>query len=174
MGLTVAHRALVAYERPDGRYDVHTSRCGGFDCRLAGAITSLDPYAGGAIDPVPRVVARPFADVLTMVDLARHEALYRVTREYTVQPYLSLWFGFGHYLGQVDPEQRPEGCLLSVTGAEDATQLRQWFQTVKTALADAVLAGSLEETEAIAVLADIVDERAVDREVLSPYSASNG
>lgn len=171
----MAHRALVAYERPDDRYDVHRSRVGGLDCRLSRAITAVDPYAGRVVDPVPSVVARRFSAVRTMVDVARHDAFYRVRSDYTVQTYLPLWLGFDHYVGRVDPDDRPDGLLVAVTGPADAVALREWFRTTKDALADAVVAGHLDPVAARSVLEGTVERRVTGREVLDvgPPPATN-
>jgi hypothetical protein len=171
----VAHRALVAYERPDGRYDVHSSRWGGLDCRLAETISAVDPYAGETVDPAPRVVARPFADVLTMIDPARHEALYRVSSEYVVDTYLPLWYELGHYLGgsvfdHESARQRPEGIVVAVDSPADADAFREWFQAAKDTVAEAVLGGYLSRADARAVLADAVRQRGAGRELFDPWS----
>jgi len=42
----MAHRALVAYERPDGRYNLHYSHEGAYELRLATDITSETPFGG--------------------------------------------------------------------------------------------------------------------------------
>ncbi|MFB6188296.1 MAG: DUF6735 family protein [Halapricum sp.] len=164
----MAHRALVAYERPDGRYDVHTSRWGGLDCRLARTITGRDPYASGDVDPVPRVVARPFDEVLTMVDLARHEAVYRVSAEYEIETYLPLWFGLAYYVGGVDLDDRPDGVLVAVENAADAADLREWFLAAKDTVAEAVTGGYLDLPTAQSVLADALSQRVEGRTVLEP------
>lgn len=171
----MAHRALVAYERPGGRYDVHTSRWGGLDCRLADRISPADPYAGETVDPVPRNVARPFPDVLTMVDPIRNEALYRVSSAYVVDTYLPLWFGLGHYLGEsvLDAEprdRRPDGLIVAVDSSADAEAFREWFRAAKDTVAEAVLGGYLSRADAQAVLADAVRQRSADREIFEPWS----
>jgi len=171
----VAHRALVAYERPDGRYDIHASRWGGLDCRLADAISPVDPYAGDAVDPVPRVIARPFGDMLTMADPARHEALYRVSAEYVVDTYLPLWFGLAHYLGESllgggPGDRQSDGLVVAVDSPADAEAFREWFQAAKDTVAEAVVGGYLSRADAQAVLADAVSQRGTGREVFAPWS----
>lgn len=168
----MAHRALVAYERPAGRYDVHTTRWGGLDCRLAESITPSEPYASGAVDPVPNVVARPFPDVLSMVDVARHEAIYRVSADYAVDTYLALWFGLDHYLGWPTLESPPEGLLVAVDTPAEASSLRAWFRAAKDTVAEAVRGGYLDSATARSVLADAVRQRAAGRQVLDPRRAT--
>lgn len=163
----MAHRALVAYERPDGRYDVHTARWGGYEW-LAPRITPTDPYADGAVDPEPRVVARPFESVRTMLDFARHEALYLIDRAYTVESYVPLWLDMDHYLGPAagdsrgdddGPDGDPEGLLVAVDSATEAARLRRWLRAAKATLAEAVAADCLTPEAAGEVL-----ERAARRQ----------
>jgi hypothetical protein len=169
----VAHRALVAYERAEGRYDVHTSRWGGLDCRLSRAITPTDPYANGSVDPVPRVVSRSFEDVLTMVDLARHEAVYRVGVEYDITTYLPLWFGLDHYLGATQwSEAEREGLLVAVEDAEEAADFRAWLRAAKAALAEAVSTSALELSETREVLEKAVRRRAMPQTERTSISAT--
>lgn len=170
----MAHRALVAYERVPDRYDAHTARWGGLHCRLATAIAPDDPFADGAVDPEPRVRARPFESVVTMVDLARHEALYRVDASFAVDTYLPLWFGLDHYLpGPVDIDAEPPGLLVAVESPEDARSLREWLRAAKGTLAEAVDAGALDRVAAQTVLARAARRRASDREVLDPTGVSD-
>jgi len=42
----MAHRALVAYERPDGRYNLHYSHEGAYNLQLATGITPETPFGG--------------------------------------------------------------------------------------------------------------------------------
>lgn len=169
----MAHRALVAYERADGRYDVHASRSGGLHCRLSTAISPADPFASGEVEADPRVRDRPFESVLTMVDVARHEALYLVGADWTVETYLVLWFGLAHYLGQSasiesDGDGAPPGLLVAVESPAAAADLRQWLQAAKATVAEAVAGGYLDAEDAKAVLDRAARRRAGDRAVLAP------
>lgn len=164
----MAHRALVAYERADGRFDVHVSRWGGQDCRLAASITPTEPFAGGGVDPEPRVVARPWESVRTMVDLSVHEMLYRVGTDYTVRTYLPLWFGLAHYLGESPTADAPEGLFVAVDSTGEAADLRRWLRAAKATLAEAVTGGYLTAEEAIDVLDRAARRRAGEREVIDP------
>jgi len=47
----MAHRALVAYERPDGRYNMHYSHEGAYELRLATDITAETPFGGTVLIP---------------------------------------------------------------------------------------------------------------------------
>lgn len=59
----VGERALVAYERPNGRYDVHYSHWGAHQWQLASAITPARPYGGSGVakgtHESPEDTARP-------------------------------------------------------------------------------------------------------------------
>jgi hypothetical protein len=174
----VAHRALVAYERPDGRYDVHTARWGGFEW-LVSRITAADPYADGAVDATPRVVARPFGSVRTMLDFAHHETLYRVDTGYAVEAYLPLWLDMSHYLGappEVDTD--PEGLLVAVDSATEAARIRRWLRAAKGTLAEAVAADCLDAAAAHDVLVRAtrrrVGERALDAPECGSASSDSG
>jgi len=46
----MGHRALVAYERADGRYDLHYAHWGGTDLRLVRALTPRTPFGGPDAD----------------------------------------------------------------------------------------------------------------------------
>lgn len=159
----MAHRALLAYERPDGRYDVHTARWGGFEW-LVPQITPTDPYADGAVDPDPRVVGRSFDSVRTMVDFARHEALYRVDTGYAVDAHLPLWLDLDHYLATAgSTDEAPEGLLVAVESATEAARLRRWLRAAKATLAEAVEGGYLSADEAATVLVRATERRIGER-----------
>ena len=165
----MSHRALVAYERRDGRYDVHTARWGGLDCRLARAITATDPYAGGEVDPVPRVLSRPFECVLTMVDLGRHEALYRVRAGYRVTTFLPLWVELAHYLGErPDDGTEHSGVLVAVETPGEARELRRWLRAAKATLAEGVRDGVIATAEARTILDRALRRRVDGRELFEP------
>jgi hypothetical protein len=150
----------VAYERA-GRYDVHTARWGRLDGRLWGAITPADPYGDGAVDPQPRVRDRSFEAVLTMVDPARHEAVYRVRADGAVEGFLVAWVGLDHYLGRPPAvEARPLGLLVGVDGPSEAADLRAWLRAAKAALAEGVAAGHLDRAAATTTLVAALRERA--------------
>jgi hypothetical protein len=42
----MGHRALVAYERTDGNYNLHYTHWGGLDLRLTHSITGMTPFGG--------------------------------------------------------------------------------------------------------------------------------
>lgn len=164
----MAHRALLAYQQATDRYDVHTARWGGLDYSLATRIGPGDPYAGGVVDAEPRVRECSWDAVLTMVDAARHEALYRVEADWTVRAYLPLWVGLGHYLpGPVEADREPSGLLVAVESERAAAELRAWLRAAKGVLADAVAAGYLDEAAAESALVRAARERAGDREVVA-------
>ncbi|WP_193569348.1 MULTISPECIES: DUF6735 family protein [Halostella] len=176
----MAHRALVAYERPDGDYDLHDSRWGGTDLSLASRITAETPFGGpgGArvrrgpspgfgprpVERRPSAVGLDFDGVLDAVDLRRHEAVFVVDEGYDVTAYLPLWFG----LPGVAPDVTA-GALVAVDpdgGPYGGPRTRRWFRATKGVVADAVDCSALTRDEAVAYLAARVEERAGDREVI--------
>ncbi|WP_121822896.1 DUF6735 family protein [Halostella salina] len=179
----MAHRALVAYERPDGDYDLHRSRWGGTDCSLARRITAGTPFGGpGAassrrspgpltgsapeadprpVERRPTAVGRDFDGVVDAVDLRTHEALFVVAPDYRVTAYLPLWFG----LPGVAPDVSA-GALVAVDpdgGPYGGPRVRRWFRATKGVVADLTDRGALTRDEAVAYLAERVRRRAGDR-----------
>jgi hypothetical protein len=67
----VSTRVLVAYERPDGRYDCHEGR----GESLAARLTARTPFGGRGrpVDPAPVERGVPGSDLPARVGLARHE-----------------------------------------------------------------------------------------------------
>lgn len=177
----MAHRALVAYERPDGDYDLHDSRWGGTDLSLARRITAETPFGGPGgvrarrgpspeagprpVERRPSAVALDFDGVLDAVEVRRHEALYVADEDYAVTAYLPLWFG----LPGVAPDVTA-GALVAVDpdgGPHGGPRIRRWFRATKGVVADAVDCGALTRDEAVAYLAGRVEERAGNaREVI--------
>lgn len=173
----MAHRALVAYERSDGRYDLHRSRWGGTDLSLARRITAETPLggAGGAdvrrgpspgpgsapVERRPAATDLGFDAVVDAVDARRHEALYVVAADYAVTAYLPLWFGLPGVAPDVDA-----GALVAADpegGPFGGPRLRRWFRATKAVVADAVEMGALTRDEAVAYLADRLREHVGER-----------
>jgi hypothetical protein len=117
----MSDRALVAYERPDGRYNCHYAHWGdgladglapatpfgGADPRaewaaalLRDLLTATDPPesvrvpddAVTAVDPMPLAVAVPSERLPDHVAFGVHEALYVVDRAFAVVAYLAVPF----------------------------------------------------------------------------------
>jgi len=135
----VAHRALVAYERTDGDYDLHRSRWGGTDLSLARRITAETPYGGERTvaawvrrGPSPGPTSRPverrpvatgldFDAVVDAVDFRQHEALFVVAPDYGTAAYLPLWFGLTGVAA--DAGERDPPSPRSTASREDAGAL---------------------------------------------------
>ena len=182
----MAHRALVAYERPDGDYDLHRSRWGGTDLSLARRITAKTPLGGpGAAHirkgpvppsaPAPEAGSRPvesrpvnvgleFSAVVDAVDPREHEALFVVPPDYDVTAYLPLWFG----LPGVAPDVTA-GALVAAD-PDGGPRLRRWFRATKGVVADLTERGALTRDEAVAYLADRVERRVGDRREVVPVA----
>lgn len=139
----MGHRALVAYEREDGRYDLHYSHWGADGFALAGDITPETPLGGAAdaeraehlrdrlrdleiegdgyltdapetaVDPRPIATGCSLDAVLDRLEFRHHEAFYVVTADYRVTAYLPVAFGFEE-TGCIDREHDPGGALVAV------------------------------------------------------------
>ncbi|WP_323191698.1 DUF6735 family protein [Halostella sp. PRR32] len=140
----MAHRALVAYERPNGNYDLHRSRWGGSDLSLARRIAEDTPFGGAqtgaarvrrgpSLGSSPRPVDRrpvatdlDFDGVVDAVDFRQHEALFVVATDYDTTAYLSLWFGLPSVSepsfadGREDADERSRSNPRSTSSHEDA------------------------------------------------------
>ncbi|MFC4550609.1 MULTISPECIES: DUF6735 family protein [Halorussus] len=172
----MAHRALLAYERDDGTYDLHRSRWGGADFSLARRITAETPFAGdaaAAVDPEPVASGLSLDEIVAEhVDFLHHEAFFRVDREFAATPFHVLWFGF-----ELDAEtvERSEtvghGALVAAHvrnpgGVDD--YLRGWVRGTKAVVGDAVDRGWLSRADAVEYLAERVAAWDDDREVIRP------
>ena len=160
----MGHRALVAYERPDGRYDVHYAHWGAAGLALQREITPATPFADRdqdgwtpRVDPAQRARAVPFADLSDHLDVREFEALYVVTLAWVVAAYLPLWFG-----PTLDGDVSA-GALVTVDSPADARRVRRWFRATRAVVRDVVARGALSEREAVEYLAARVDEWAGDR-----------
>lgn len=153
----MAHRALVAYRRRDGRFDVHTSRWGGD--RLATAIGSGRPFGTPpvSVDRDPLATGLAPDAVLTALDPV-HETLVAVSPRYEATPYLSCSMALD---GLGSP-------MLARTTPADATALRHWWVAAKSQVTAATDRGELDPVEARVALRDALARRA--RSVHDPYA----
>ena len=165
----MGHRALVAYERPDGRYDLHYAHWGAAGLALRREITPETPFAGRnrdgwtpRVDPTPRARAVSFDDLPDHFDAREFEALYVVTLAWVVAAYLPLWFG-----PTLDSDV-DAGALVGVESREDARRVRRWFHATRAVVRDVVARGALPERDAVAYLATRVTEWAGDRREVIP------
>ncbi len=165
----MGHRALVAYERPDGRYDRQYAQWGATDLTLRYRITAETPFAGGigkdgrdgtrwtpAIDPTSQATALTFEDVVRF-DYQIFEAFFVVSLSWTVTAYLPLWFGT-----TIDAES-DTGALVEVHTEADAKRVRRWFRATRAVVRDMVEKGVLDADDAIDYLASRVTEWAGHR-----------
>lgn len=182
----MGHRALVAYERPDGRFDLHYSHWGAARFALADAITARTPYggadegAGGAdpADPDPAVDPEPIATGLAFdavaaerVDFQLHEACYRVDPAFGVTAFLPLWFGLAYDAEAVQRSATVgNGALVALRPGEeaaDARYLRGWLRGMKAAVGTLCDRWAVTPGEATSLLAERVAGLEADgREVL--------
>lgn len=160
----VGHRALVAYERPDGRYDCHYAHWGAADLALRRDVGPETPFTGEdddrwspRVDPAPRARAVRFEDLTDYLDFAQIEALYVVTLAWVVTTYLPLWFG------PTPDSDRHAGALVTVEDTDDARRVRRWFRATRAVVRDTVARDALTEDDATDYLAARVTEWAGDR-----------
>jgi hypothetical protein len=128
----VSSRALVAYERPDGRYDTHEAR----GERLGSRITTRTPFGGRGrpVDPVPTERGLDRTALPTRVAFGRDEALVLVALDYDTRTFVALPFGVPDAAGG-------GGVLVEVSGPSDEAWLRGWVGGFRAALAEATARG---------------------------------
>ena len=155
----MGHRALVAYRRPDRRYDLRYSHWGGEGPSLGTAIDAATPLADGAVDSSPVAESLAFDRILTeFLDPCSYELLYVVSPEegYAVETYRVCWLELDD--GRTDDR----GAIVETTASRDRA-LEAWFRATKTTLADVVEMGCLSAAAARSYLESRVctDERGV-------------
>jgi hypothetical protein len=126
----VSDRALVAYERPGGGYDLHRARwTEGLESRL----TARTPFGGRGtpVDPVPDERDVPREELPERVEFGRHVALLVVGTDYGVTTFLALAFGL--------PDAAADGgALVESRGLLDGAYLQGWIRGFRAALAGAI------------------------------------
>lgn len=179
--IRVGHRAIVAYERDDGAFDLHYSHWGALDgpsvaadrpgrndghvperCarhlfdRLGVAADDFQGRLGrsnrSAVDPEPLAAGVDFETVIDEhLDVSLHEALFVVSRSETVRPFLVLSL-------DVEPVSRGEqGVLVELDPeayAAEVERFRGWIDGSRAVLAAAVDRGLVDEPAARSLLAD--------------------
>ncbi|WP_227355382.1 DUF6735 family protein [Haladaptatus salinisoli] len=168
----MGHRALVAYERPDGRYDRHYAHWGATSFALRHRIAPETPFADDvgdrwtpAVEPVPEATELSIEDAVTF-DYRQFEAFYVVSLAWVVAAYLPLWFGStADGDGDIDTDV---GALVAIRDDRDAAHVRRWFRATRAVVRDVVRRGAVDEREATDYLDARVAEWAGDyREVIS-------
>ncbi|WP_137288595.1 DUF6735 family protein [Natronorubrum halophilum] len=145
----MGHRALVAYRRPDQRYDLRYSHWGGEDVSFADRISAETPLADGAIDA--NLLAGPITRERILgehLDPCIHEVLYLVEpgADYRVSAYRVCWLEWG------DGRDGGRGAIIAVDSTAADRTVRTWFRATKTALADIIEMGALSRRAAQAYL----------------------
>lgn len=125
-------RAVVAYERPDGTYDLYDGRGEG----LAARITPRTPFGGRGrpVDPVPTDRGVPRENLPERVEFGHHETLVVVDTGYDATAFVALPFGVPDAAGA-------GGALLEARDLTDEAFLRGWVAGFRGALAAAVTRG---------------------------------
>lgn len=143
----MGHRALVAYRRPDRRYDLRYSHWGGDTVAFAERISAETPLADGAVDPALIATAVDRNRVLTAyLDPCRYEALYLVApgENYYVSAYRVCWLEWIDTDDDCDDDTDGDrGAIVAVESETADHRIRTWFRAVKTTLADVVEMGAL-------------------------------
>jgi hypothetical protein len=169
----VGHRALVAIETAQGKYDLHYAHDGAHEWRLATADTTgrlrTDGDAsrsdGASVDPAPLQTGCSFEGIVTEhVDFQQYEALYRVPTSGVVEPFLVCWFGLPG-VGVTGPR---EGALVGVDPERplvDGEFLRGWFAGVSGLALVLVDEGDLAPDQVPALFESHLRSWASDREL---------
>ncbi|QRV14339.1 hypothetical protein JMJ58_15535 [Haloterrigena salifodinae] len=136
----MGHRALVAYRRPDRRYDLRYSHWGGEDITLADRISAETPLGDGDVDGdlFAEAIDRDRL-LIEYLDPCCYEALYVVEPggDYRVTAYRVCWL---EWPGGRDGNR---GAIVAVENDAADRRVRTWFRATKTALADVVEMGVL-------------------------------
>lgn len=164
--LTVGHRALIARERADGRYEIHRSQWAGADLSLAHELANGTwPPPGTETDPVATGV--PWTDLLAnRLDALLHEALYVVGADGAVRAYRTCWLG---HASDGPGGDGPQGLLVGVRWADhcDDVRVRAWFRGASAVTERAVRDGDVADPATAPTLVErCLREWAADREVV--------
>lgn len=186
--VTMGHRALVAYERADDRYDVHYSHWGAALDLVAG-LTRETPFGGPvpregprdepAVDPDPIATGVPFpAVVADHLDFVQHEALYVVRDGYDVAEYRVLPFLIPTADGLIEGNPTVgRGVLLEVTSADPGSgYVLGWFDGVRDVIGELVDRGVFDPEDVVPSLETRVRRFAgLDRDlILDPAPDRDG
>jgi len=170
----MGHRALVAYERPDGRYDVHYSHWGA-DLDLGRRITPETPFGrrsgdGPVVEPDPRASGLALVALIAdHLDFLHHEALYLVGTDSEVTEYRVLQFLVATADGVLSGDETVgRGALVEVSPFDPGSgYVRGWFDGVRDAVGEMIDTGSMDERDAFGYLEDRLRRFAgLDREVM--------
>ena len=141
----MGHRALVAYRRPDRRYDLRYSHWGADDVSLGERIRAETPLADGDV-AAPLLADGIGRDrILTdYLDPCRYEALFLVEPggDYYASAYRVCW------LEWPDGRDGGRGAIVAVENDVADRRVRTWFRATKTTLADVVEMGVLSRRAA--------------------------
>lgn len=172
-GVVVGHRALVAYERPGGRYTVRYSHWGARGYRLLESVTAATPLGrtdpdsddGPPVRPEPLGVAADLGDVASgFVDPLLHEAVFVASDDFCTRAFepLAFWGDgpttvHGGALTELRRDRAPDA---------DAAELRAWRRGAAAMLAsDGEIRQSLDRGEYHDRLMDALRDEADDREL---------
>lgn len=139
----MGHRALIAYRRPDRRYDLRYSHWGGDTLQLASQLATGTPLADTDVAAPLLADAVTHDGILTAyLDPCSYEALYVVTPGEPIEVYRVCWLEWD------DGRDDGRGALVAVTPGSDDRDLRTWFRATKTVLGDGIEMGYLSRRAA--------------------------
>lgn len=165
----MTERTLVLCERPDG-FDVHhahprVDRERLRDLLAARGVDLESDRPSPPVDPDPLETGLAWPDVVERLDYRAYDRCLRVAENQYTTSFTALWFGF-EPRGGAPRDPRGDGALLATRdGVVEESYDRGWFEGVKSAVADALRRGLVDESQGRAYLAMRVREAAGDREV---------
>lgn len=154
----MGHRALVARERDDGRYDCYYSHWGGTDVSLAGRL-DRKPWTHDLVDPSPVATDVSWDTILAdHFDALVYEAMYVLPADRDARAYRSCWLG----------PLADRGLLVAVATDDpgDDGYVRGWLDGARDALAACVERGLLDPATAHSTIETELPARMGDREVI--------
>ena len=135
----MAERALLARHRHNGNYAVSTARWGGTERALATVQAGTVPESLPGVRWTQVGHEPDFLAVVAGLDVLATAVCYRAIDD-DVTVFLSLWFGLPLANVRANPGV---GALVAVDSLPDARACRRGFRSLKGALTDAALAGTI-------------------------------
>ena len=179
----MGHRALVAYERADARFDVHYSHWGAAGLRLARSIDPETPFgdgiAGASVDAEPIAEGVDLETIVARhVDFLLHEALFVVERSFAVTAFRACWFGVYTAEGVVEGDAAAgRGALIEVSADDprDDGYVTGWYRGIREGAGELIDRGVLDEADLVPYLVDHLERFAAgDRQlVLDPVPSQD-
>lgn len=139
----MAEQAVLARRRQSGRYDLYRSQWAGTNEALIAVSNGKSPTVLDGVEWSSYRSDVMFREVVGSLDYLSTALCYRVGAETTI--FLGLWFGLPL---PDESATRTAGALVSIDSLADARRLRVQFRTLKKALADGLVAGTVPTSAA--------------------------